>query len=179
MDQEDDNNNDNNDNNEMINITQFDVICYAFVIGCIIGVFNEYGYNDLATILPVYVYRDEVINAATDLFETLRDNRALVDLAKKIVFMYLFVMLGTNVGGGGGNKSPKIDNKLMNDFNVAFNKLPQDNKNKLEQIKNKIKNAFCNLQSSTDSSSTIGGVRKQKTRKARKIKNRRKSRMKH
>lgn len=93
--------------------------------------------------------------------------------------MYLFVMLGTNIGGGGGNKSPKIDNKLMNDFIVAFNKLSQDDKNKLEQIKNKIKNTFCNPQSTVNASSTIGGVRKQKTRKARKIKNRRKSRRKH
>ena len=180
MDQEGDNDNDapNNNNNEMNNITQIDVVCYAFVIGCIIGVLNEYGYSDLATILPVYVYRDEVIRAATDLFETLRDNRELIDLAKKIVFMYLFVMLGTNVGGGEGDKSPKIDNKLMNDFNVAFNKLPQGDKNKLEQIKNKIQNAFCNPQSTTNISSTMGGVRKQKTRKVRKIKNKRKSRMK-
>jgi hypothetical protein len=30
----------------------------------------------------------------------------------------------------------------MNDFNVAFNKPPQGDKNKLEQIKNKIQNAF-------------------------------------
>lgn len=78
-------------------------------------------------------------------------------------------MLG--IQDGGGNKlSKKTGKQIITDFTIAFNKLPEETKINLKNLKKKYQNVFC-MKSLTN----IGGARKQKTNK---LKNKRKSRRK-
>jgi hypothetical protein len=163
--------------NEIDNIPNdnnlYSIIGYALVIGTIYDLGSWLPVSSvttpLASFLSVYALSDGLVHVATDFIEDLHEYEELVNLAKKITFLYLFGMLG--IQDGGGNKlSNKPDKQLINDFTVAFNKLPQETKIKLKQLKKLFQNVFC-----MKKSINIGGVRKQKTNK---FKNKRRSKRK-
>jgi hypothetical protein len=158
----------NNNNNNL-----YSIIGYGLVIGVIYDLGNWLPISSVTTplssFLAVYALRQDLVDAARDFIEDLQNYEELVNLAKKITFLYLFGMLG--IQDGGGNKlSKKTDKQIITDFTNAFDKLPQETKNKLKQFKTKFQNVFC-MKSLTN----IGGVRKRKTNK---LKNKRKSRRK-
>jgi hypothetical protein len=151
----------------------YSIIGYVLIIGTIYDLGNWLPISSITTplssFLAVYALRQDLVDAARDFIEDLQNYEELVNLAKKITFLYLFGMLG--IQDGGGNKlSKKTGKQIITDFTNAFDKLPQETKNKLKQIKKKFQNVFC-MKSLTN----IGGARKQKTNK---LKNKRKSRRK-
>ena len=157
-----------NNNNNL-----YSIIGYSLVIGVIYDLGNWLPISSVTTplssFLAVYALRQDLVDAARDFIEDLQNYEELVNLAKKITFLYLFGMLG--IQDGGGNKlSKKTDKQIITDFTNAFDKLPQETKNKLKQFKTKFQNVFC-MKSLTN----IGGARKRKTNK---LKNKRKSRRK-
>lgn len=157
-----------NNNNNL-----YSIIGYGLVIGVIYDLGNWLPISSVTTplssFLAVYALRQDLVDAARDFIEDLQNYEELVNLAKIITFLYLFGMLG--IQDGGGNKlSKKTGKQIITDFTIAFNKLPEEIKNKLKQFKKKYQNVFC-MKSLTN----IGGARKQKTNK---LKNKRKSRRK-